>query len=89
MHCLRKAEKAPASSPEANGMDMNTGMYAGSFFEDSFGAYAQMSIGPGRSLGGFLVQDDPTNGTTSAGNIRVSQKTRARRHIPLEQAIGS
>ncbi len=60
-----------------------TGLYAGPTFEDNFGAYAQMSIGPDRNIGDFLVQYDPTNGTVSSGNIWVSQKTRERRAIQL------
>lgn len=58
-----------------------TGFYEGDFFEKNFGAYAQMSIGPDRTIGAFVEQYDPTNGTVSAGNIWVSQRTRERAAI--------
>lgn len=44
------------------------------FFERSFGAYAQMSIGPDGTVEPFYTQYDPTNGTFSAGNLWVSQR---------------
>lgn len=58
-----------------------TGFYDGDFFEKNFGLYAQMSIGPDRTIGGFIEQYDPTNGTVSAGNIWVSQRSRDRAPI--------
>ena len=58
-----------------------TGLYEGSVFEDNFGAYGQMSIGPDRGLGDFLEVYDPTNGTVSVGNIWVSQKSRERKAL--------
>jgi prepilin-type N-terminal cleavage/methylation domain-containing protein len=43
-------------------------------FADNFGEYALMSIGPDVDLGPFYIQYDPTNGTSSPGNIWFSQK---------------
>jgi len=56
-------------------------------FEQYFGNYALMSVGPDRTQGGetgvyFWLQYDPTNGTSSPGNIWRGQKFTDSQDIP-------
>lgn len=55
-------------------------------WDEYFGAYALMSIGPDVNLGSngshFHEQYDPTNGSKSAGNLWVSQRHTDRVFIP-------
>jgi prepilin-type N-terminal cleavage/methylation domain-containing protein len=63
------AAMGPSSSPFHSLSDEEN-----DFFENNFGAFAQMSTGPDIVSQPFYLQYDPTNGTVSAGNIWLSQK---------------